>query len=86
MIRLKCKRVPHPSCPPDLAISDFDLFGVFKQQLQGFDVSDHEELKSDIRRHFQDVSSDELKKSFDHWIERCHWVAENARNYDPSSS
>jgi hypothetical protein len=45
MARLKCKRAPQPPYSPDLAIADFDLFGVLNQKLQRIDVSDDEELK-----------------------------------------
>jgi hypothetical protein len=48
--------------------------------MQGIDVRDDEDLKSGILRIFEGIPSDELKKSFDHWIERCHWVAANAGN------
>jgi hypothetical protein len=71
MTRMKCKRVPHPPDSPDLAIEDFYLFGVLKQKLPSIDVSDDEELKSDILTIVQGVTSDELKSSFNHWIEIC---------------
>jgi hypothetical protein len=77
MTCLKCKLVPHPPCSTDVAIADFHLFGVLKQKLQGIEVSDDEELKSEILTIFQDIPSDQPKKSFDPWIERCHWVAAN---------
>jgi histone-lysine N-methyltransferase SETMAR len=71
MIRLKCKSVAHPPYSPDLAIAYFYLFSVLKQKLQSIDVSDDEELKSEMLTIFQGILSEELKKSFDHWIERC---------------
>jgi hypothetical protein len=43
------------------------MFGVLKEKLQGIDVSDDEELKSEILMIFQDISSDELKKAFHYW-------------------
>jgi hypothetical protein len=60
------QKVPHPSYPPDLAITDFHLFGVLKQKLHDIDASDDKELKSEILAISQDISSDEMKKSFDH--------------------
>jgi hypothetical protein len=30
---------------------------------------------------FQGILSEELKKSFDHWIERCQWIAANPGNF-----
>jgi hypothetical protein len=80
MIRLKCKRVLHPFSSRNLAIANFYLFGVLKQQLQGIDVSDDEELKNEILMIFQDIPSDEPKTSPHQWIERCQWVAPNAGN------
>jgi hypothetical protein len=56
--------MPHPPYSPGLTIADFDLFNVLKQQLQDIDVSDHEELKSEILTIFYGIPSDELKKSF----------------------
>jgi hypothetical protein len=55
-----------------------------KEKLQGIDVRDGERLKHENVTIFQGIPSDELKKSFDHRIERCHWVAGNARKYCPS--
>jgi hypothetical protein len=82
--RLKGKRLPYPPYLPGLAIAGFDLFGVLKQKLQGIDVSDGEELNSEILTIFRGIPSDGMNKSFDHWIERCQWVAANARKYHPS--
>jgi hypothetical protein len=45
---LKCKWVRHPPYSPDLAVSDFYLFGVLKRKLQSINVSDDDELKSEI--------------------------------------
>jgi hypothetical protein len=84
MTRLKSKRVPDPPDSRDLAIANFHLFGVLKQKLQGIDASDDEERKSEIVTILQGILLDELKKSFDHWIERCQWNAANARNGYPS--
>jgi hypothetical protein len=84
MTGLKCKRVPHPPYSPDTAIADFYLFYVLKQKRHGIDVSNDEELKSGILTIVQGISSKGLKKPFDHWIERCEWVAANAGNYSSS--
>jgi hypothetical protein len=84
MACLKCKRVPHPFYSRDMAIADFYFFGVLRQKLQGIEINDDEELKSETLTIFQGIPSDELKKSFDHWVERCQWVAPNTRNHCPS--
>jgi hypothetical protein len=54
-------------------------------KLHGSDVRDEAELKSEILTIFQGIPSGGPKKSFDHWIERCQWVAANAGNYYPAS-
>jgi hypothetical protein len=84
MNRLKCNKVPHLPNSPHLAITDFYLFPLGKQTLHGIEASDEEELKSEILTIFQGISSDDVKKSFDHWIERCEWVAASAENSYPS--
>jgi hypothetical protein len=66
------------------AVIGFDLFGVLKGKLHGIEASDDEELKSEILTIFHGIPSDELKKSFNHWIERCQWIAPSAGNYYPS--
>jgi histone-lysine N-methyltransferase SETMAR len=85
MTCLRCKRVPHPPDSPDLAIADFYLFRILKHKLQGIDVRDDEELKSEILTIFQGIPLDELKKSFDHSTETCQWGAADAGNESPSS-
>jgi hypothetical protein len=66
MTRLKCKRVAHTPYPPDLAITDFDLWNVLEQKLQDISVNDDEELETEILTIFQVIPSDQLEKSFDH--------------------
>jgi hypothetical protein len=83
MSYLKCKRGPHRPYSPNRAIANFYFFAVLKQELQGIDGSDGEELKREILRIFQGIPANELKKSFDHWIERHQWVATNAGSYCP---
>jgi hypothetical protein len=50
--------VRHAPYSSDLAIAYFHLFGVLKQKLQGNDVSDDEQLKSEILSNFQSIPSD----------------------------
>jgi hypothetical protein len=57
LARLKCKGVLHPRYSPDLAIADFYFLGALKQNLQGIDASDDEELKSEILRIIRSIPS-----------------------------
>jgi hypothetical protein len=52
----------HPADSSDLAIACLDLFGVLKQKLQGIDVSDNDELKSEILMIFRGIPSNELER------------------------
>jgi hypothetical protein len=74
-------QIPHPPHSPDLAICDFDLFGRLKQQLRGTTVETAEELVDEVTRVLATLSKEELRKAFDHWIERCGWVQNNAGEY-----
>jgi hypothetical protein len=58
-------------------IERFRFVGVLKQKLQGIDVRDDEELKSEILTILQGISLDELRKSFDRCVERGQWVPPN---------
>jgi hypothetical protein len=78
MARLKCTRVTNSFYSSNLVVVDFCLFGVLKQKLQGIDISDDKEPKSEILTIVQAIPSNELKTSFDRWIERCQWAAANA--------
>jgi histone-lysine N-methyltransferase SETMAR len=81
MARLRCRRVPHPPYSPDLAISDFYLFGRIKGQLAGKTIMDENYLKSEIMEILGGISEDEVRRAFDHWIERCEWVENNRGDY-----
>jgi hypothetical protein len=42
------KRAPHPAYSPDLALSDFYLFGYVKHQLQGHEFTEGAEFISAV--------------------------------------
>jgi hypothetical protein len=52
------KRVPHPSCSPDLAPSNFYLFGYVKHQLQGHEFTEGPELVSAISEISNQIPTD----------------------------
>jgi hypothetical protein len=84
MERLCCKRVPHSTYCPDLAIYDLFLFGRIKEPLAGVTVVDTNDLRNEVMSILVEVSEDEKSRAFEHsnirtfkhWIERCEWVAE----------
>jgi hypothetical protein len=81
MTRLRCRRVPHPAYCPDLAICDFYLFGCIKERLAGVFVGDAEDLRNEVMSILAEMSDDEKSRAFNHWVERCVWVAEHDGDY-----
>jgi len=71
--------MPHPPYSPDLAPSDFWLFGYLKQQLDTY--SDSESLKKAVTNIIHDISRDEFRKTFNKWIERMQLCISNKGEY-----
>jgi hypothetical protein len=64
------QREPHPAGSPDLATSDFDLFGYVKQFLSGCQFADKHyflQAVSDILVGIENVT---LESAFHNWMER----------------
>jgi hypothetical protein len=59
---------------PDLAPSDFFLFGFMKTRLSEYDIPDRKDLKSAISQIFAEISQDMLISVFEAWIKRLKWV------------
>ena len=81
----KAKRVEHPPYSPDLAPSDFFLFGALKVKLSGSSFSTEQDLISLIRQKFQEISKQVLVRAYQHWSERLQWVIDNEGEYYQSS-
>jgi hypothetical protein len=62
---------------PDLAPSEFFLFGYLKQQLQRVYIPDRERLKSEIIRIFGEIGPPAFISAFEDWITRSEWVVQN---------
>ena len=66
--------LPHPPYSPDLAPSDFYLFGYLKGAIRGKIFSSIEELQDDILAKISLISQKTLRKVYNEWIsrlERC---------------
>jgi histone-lysine N-methyltransferase SETMAR len=70
-------RVPQPAYSPDLAASDFWLFGYLKNSLASRMFDDPEELLDGITLFLDEVHPSELHVVFSHWVERVRWILEN---------
>lgn len=75
------KRTPQPPYSPDIAPSDFYLFGFLEEKLKGRVFEDMDELFEAIVEILNSISKETLKKVFNHWIERCQWVAHHNGEY-----
>jgi hypothetical protein len=68
------KRAPHPAYSPDLAPSDFHLFGYIKQLFAGQEFSDGEALLGAINAILGGIEKVSLERVFLEWMEslrRC---------------
>jgi hypothetical protein len=64
------KRVSYPPYSPNLAPSDFDLFGYVKHQIQGHDLTERAELISTISKILNQIPTDTLVDVVDDWMRR----------------
>jgi hypothetical protein len=64
------KRASHAPSSPDLAPSDFYLFGYVKYQLQGHEFTEGTELVSAISEIWNQIPTDTLFHVFDDWMRR----------------
>jgi transposase len=71
----------HPPYSPDLAPSDFFLFGYLKDRLQEIVFASRKELLPGIREVLDETSPETLPRVFEHWIERPEWVSQNKGDY-----
>lgn len=60
--------MPHPQYSPDLAASDFWLFGYLKQQLSTY--SDSRSLQRAVTKALRSIPQDMFSKVFNQWVER----------------
>lgn len=68
------KKVPHPAFSPDLAPSDFFLFGYLKKCLEGQSFQTRDELFSMINQILSEIPEQMLKDSFEEWKKRLEEV------------
>ena len=69
------KRAPHPPYSPDIAPSDFFLFGYVKERLKGRSFKKKDDLFGAIFSIIEVIPSELKYKVFEEWAERCRWVS-----------
>ena len=71
----------HPPYSPDLAPSDFYLFGKLKNQIKGLVFESAEEIKDWVVTQFESIKTDELKSVFEEWKARLRTCIRNGGHY-----
>jgi hypothetical protein len=66
--------VPRPSYSPDLALSDFWLFGHVKTLLAGQTFDKTEQLLDAITELLNEIQPPEVVAASSHCVERARWV------------
>ena len=78
---LGLKKLPHPPYSPDIAPSDFYLFGRIKGMLAGKSFGSREELLSEVMKITQMIPRDELCRVYEEWKRRLVAVIESGGEY-----
>jgi hypothetical protein len=78
--------MPHPPYSPDLAPSDFYLFGTVKQELENLSLTDDEQFFEALDTILLSISPDQLKRAFEAWVIRVHRISEGDGSYISSST
>lgn len=80
---LECgfQQIDHPPYSPDMAPSDYYLFGYLKKDLRGRRFNDEVELKEAVLAHFADKPKDYFFKGIELLIKRCNKCIEVKGDY-----
>jgi hypothetical protein len=81
MVAHKMFRMSHPPYSPDLAPSDFYLFGTVKNQLEHIQLSEHDDFFEKLYEILQSIPKEELARVFTAWRERVRQVAYGTGDY-----
>jgi histone-lysine N-methyltransferase SETMAR len=73
--------VPHPPYSPDLAPSDFFLFGFLKDKLKGTAFKTPEEVETKVKEILGGISKDMLISVMHEWMKRLEKVIESPAKY-----
>ena len=81
MTGLGLLELPHPPYSPDIAPSDFALFGWLKGQLAHRDIANRTGLEQAIRELLAGIPKAWFLAVLEEWKERLEWVVENNGDY-----
>ena len=77
----KIRRLSHPAYSPDLAPSDFFLFGYLKMKLEGCVFEDEDELFAKVKEILYSIPAQYFIDAYENWIERLNEVIEREGEY-----
>ena len=75
------ERAPHPPYSPDLAPSDFYLFGALKERIKGRQFESSEAIIEWITAEFEEIPLTELSAAFSNWKKRLNQCATGDGSY-----
>lgn len=78
---LGIKRLEHPPYSPDLAPSDFFLFGYLKKLLEGQEFIDAQQLFDKVVEILNGIPKSVYKSAYDEWMNRLMVCIETKGNY-----
>jgi hypothetical protein len=70
----RAEPLPHPAHSPDLALSDFVLFGSINGKLSDYNCKSRTDLLNAITEIFTGVDQEVLLSVFESWVNRHKWV------------
>jgi histone-lysine N-methyltransferase SETMAR len=70
--KMKFVLLPHPPYSPDLAPSDFHLFGPLKGALRGVKFSSDDEVRNAVHSWFAEQPKNFFYDGFSKWVDRCN--------------
>jgi histone-lysine N-methyltransferase SETMAR len=75
------ERLPHPPYSPDIAPSDYFLFGCMKQRMKGLHATSRDELTSKITDILMSIDKSILERTYKNWEKRLSWVIDAHGEY-----
>jgi histone-lysine N-methyltransferase SETMAR len=78
-LHLEC--IPHPAYSPDLAPSDYRVFGPFKEALGGKKFSTDDEIKEAVHRWLRSQSEEFFSRRIQALVKRWHTCIERGGDY-----
>ena len=74
-------KAPQPEYSPDIASSDFFLFGYVKKQLECKHYMSEDDLYDDIVEILTEIPSEVLKSAYQAWIKRMNGAVDSKGIY-----